>query len=70
VLAGGTADDTEGYFVRPTVLTGDDPAHDVFRTEYFGPVLAVYVYEDHDYERVLRQLESVSPTSARYPHQD
>jgi 1-pyrroline-5-carboxylate dehydrogenase len=61
VLAGGTADDTEGYFVRPTVLTGDDPEHEVFRTEYFGPILAVHVYDDHDYERVLRQLEGVSP---------
>jgi 1-pyrroline-5-carboxylate dehydrogenase len=32
----------------------------VFRTEYFGPILAVHVYDDHDYERVLRQLEGVS----------
>ncbi|WP_158895248.1 L-glutamate gamma-semialdehyde dehydrogenase [Amycolatopsis anabasis] len=61
VLAGGTADDSEGYFVRPTVLTGTDPGHDVFRTEYFGPILAVHVYQDGDYERVLKQMESVSP---------
>ncbi|RCV54417.1 aldehyde dehydrogenase family protein, partial [Marinitenerispora sediminis] len=60
VLAGGTADDTEGYFVRPTVLEGDDPGHDVFRTEYFGPVLAVHVYDDADYERVLGAVDAGS----------
>jgi len=61
VVAGGTADDSEGFFVRPTVLEGTDPEHEVFSTEYFGPVLAVHVYDDADYDTVLRQLESVAP---------
>jgi 1-pyrroline-5-carboxylate dehydrogenase len=61
VLTGGTADDSEGYFVTPTVLLGADPEDEVFRTEYFGPVLAVHVYEDSDYDTVLRQLNGVSP---------
>ena len=46
VAAGGTYDDSVGYFVDPTVLLGDDPADDAFRTEYFGPILAVHVYDD------------------------
>ncbi|MFI5933613.1 L-glutamate gamma-semialdehyde dehydrogenase [Actinoplanes sp. NPDC051494] len=61
VLAGGTTDDSEGYFVRPTIIEGMDPAHDVFTTEFFGPVLAVHVYDDSDYETVLRQMESSAP---------
>ncbi|MEI4273299.1 L-glutamate gamma-semialdehyde dehydrogenase [Klenkia sp. LSe6-5] len=61
VVAGGTCDDAEGYFVRPTVLEGTDPGHDVFRTEFFGPVLAVHVYEDADHDAVLAQMESVAP---------
>ena len=61
VLAGGQADDSQGFFVRPTVLLGADPEHEVFRTEYFGPLLAVHVYADGDYDTVLRQLEGVSP---------
>ncbi len=61
IAAGGTADDEQGYFVRPTVLLGTDPTHEVFRNEYFGPVLAVHVYDDGDYERVLGQVESGSP---------
>jgi 1-pyrroline-5-carboxylate dehydrogenase len=61
VVAGGTADDSEGFFVRPTIIEGTDPAHEVFTTEYFGPVLAVHVYDDADYDTVLAQMESVAP---------
>jgi 1-pyrroline-5-carboxylate dehydrogenase len=61
VVAGGTADDSEGFFVRPTIIEGTDPDHDVFTTEYFGPVLAVHVYDDADYDAVLTQMESVAP---------
>ncbi|WP_306210210.1 L-glutamate gamma-semialdehyde dehydrogenase [Actinoplanes sp. RD1] len=61
VIAGGTADDSEGYFVRPTIIEGTDPAHDVFTTEFFGPVLAVHVYDDAKYETGLHQMESAAP---------
>ncbi|OZM70323.1 1-pyrroline-5-carboxylate dehydrogenase [Amycolatopsis antarctica] len=61
VLAGGTADDSRGYFVRPTVLEGSDPSHEIFSTEYFGPVLAVHVYEDDDFDRVLSDVDTGSP---------
>jgi 1-pyrroline-5-carboxylate dehydrogenase len=61
VIAGGTADDSEGFFVRPTIIEGTDPGHEVFTTEYFGPVLAVHVYDDADYDVVLAQMESVAP---------
>src|SRR4051795_6292222 len=61
VVAGGTADDSEGFFVRPTIIEGTDPGHEVFTTEYFGPVLAVHVYDDADYDAVLAQMESVAP---------
>ncbi|GAA2419605.1 L-glutamate gamma-semialdehyde dehydrogenase [Actinomadura vinacea] len=60
IVAGGTYDDSVGYFVRPTVLVSDDPANDIFKTEYFGPILGVHVYDDDRYEDVLAQLESVS----------
>ncbi|MFC0037527.1 L-glutamate gamma-semialdehyde dehydrogenase [Actinomadura rayongensis] len=60
VLAGGVCDDSVGYFVRPTVLVGTDPSHEIFTEEYFGPILAVHVYDDDRYEETLHQLESVS----------
>ncbi|KUP95913.1 L-glutamate gamma-semialdehyde dehydrogenase [Thermobifida cellulosilytica] len=61
VLAGGTADDSVGYFVRPTVLLGSDPGHEIFSTEYFGPVLAVSVYDDDAYDKVLETVDSGAP---------
>ncbi|HEY8479621.1 MAG TPA: L-glutamate gamma-semialdehyde dehydrogenase [Spirillospora sp.] len=60
VIAGGTYDDTTGYFVRPTVLVCADPADDAFRTEYFGPILAVHVYDDDQYDHMLAQMESIA----------
>jgi 1-pyrroline-5-carboxylate dehydrogenase len=61
VVAGGTVDDSEGFFVRPTIVEGTDPAHEMFTTEYFGPVLAVHVYDDADYDTVLTQMEAAAP---------
>jgi 1-pyrroline-5-carboxylate dehydrogenase len=61
VLAGGTADDSEGFFVRPTVLECSDPADEVFTTEYFGPILAVHVYPDDAYAEMLAQAADAAP---------
>ncbi|GGM80081.1 1-pyrroline-5-carboxylate dehydrogenase [Longimycelium tulufanense] len=61
VLVGGGYDDSVGYFVEPTVLVGTDPTDEAFTTEYFGPILAVHVYEDGDYSKVLDLVDSSSP---------
>ncbi|MEU9716057.1 L-glutamate gamma-semialdehyde dehydrogenase [Streptomyces sp. NPDC047976] len=60
IVAGGTYDDSEGYFVRPTVIECTDPENEVFTTEYFGPILAIHVYEDDKYDEMLAQMENVS----------
>ena len=62
VAVGGEYDDSEGYFVRPTVLLSDDPTDDAFCTEYFGPILAVHVYPDDGYDEIL----DVVDRGARY----
>jgi 1-pyrroline-5-carboxylate dehydrogenase len=62
IAAGGEYDDSEGYFVRPTVLLSDDPTDESFSTEYFGPILSVHVYPDDDYERII----GVVDTGAKY----
>ncbi|HEX5496102.1 MAG TPA: L-glutamate gamma-semialdehyde dehydrogenase [Mycobacteriales bacterium] len=61
VLTGGRRDGGEGYFVDPTVVVCADPAHDVFVREYFGPILAVHVYDDADWEAVLAQAADAAP---------
>jgi 1-pyrroline-5-carboxylate dehydrogenase len=60
-LTGGTISDGEGYFVAPTVLECDDPADEVFTTEYFGPILAVHVYDDASFGDVVGQAADVAP---------
>jgi 1-pyrroline-5-carboxylate dehydrogenase len=62
IAVGGEYDDSEGYFVRPTVLLSDDPTDEAFATEYFGPLLSVYVYPDDQYERILDIID----TGSRY----
>jgi 1-pyrroline-5-carboxylate dehydrogenase len=57
----GSYDDSAGYFVRPTVLECADPTDEIFAKEYFGPILAVHVYDDTAYDAVLDQMESVAP---------
>jgi len=61
ILAGGRYDDTDGFFVTPTVLECSDPADEVFTTEYFGPILAVHVYPDDAYDQMLAQAADVAP---------
>jgi 1-pyrroline-5-carboxylate dehydrogenase len=61
VAAGGSYDDSAGFFVRPTVLECTDPADEVFTTEYFGPILAVHVYPDNAYADTLAQAADVAP---------
>jgi len=61
ILAGGTYDDSVGWFVRPTVVRAQSPDDEMFSTEYFGPVLVVHVFDDTDYERVLAGIDATSP---------
>ncbi|MFD0853658.1 aldehyde dehydrogenase family protein, partial [Actinomadura adrarensis] len=60
VLTGGTLDDSEGWFVQPTVLESADPDDEIFVKEYFGPIVGVHVYDDGDYDTMLDQMESVA----------
>ncbi|MFE3875023.1 L-glutamate gamma-semialdehyde dehydrogenase [Kitasatospora sp. NPDC059146] len=61
LVAGGQYDDAIGWFVRPTVLVSSDHRGEIFRTEYFGPILAVHVYEDSRWDDVLRRVDAGAP---------
>jgi 1-pyrroline-5-carboxylate dehydrogenase len=41
LVTGGTAGDSDGYFVRPTIIADVDPRATIAQEEIFGPVLAV-----------------------------
>ncbi|MEP7024467.1 MAG: aldehyde dehydrogenase family protein, partial [Actinomycetota bacterium] len=61
ILTGGEIHGEDGYFVQPTVLACTDPTDEAFTTEYFGPILAVHVFDDGDYDARLAQAAGISP---------
>ena len=61
IVAGGTYDKSEGYFIQPTVIRTNDPKYVTMCEELFGPVLTVYVYDENKYEETLKILDETSP---------
>ncbi len=61
ILAGGGTDDGKGFFVEPTVVLAKRSDLPLMREEIFGPVLTVYVYEDHDLDEALAFCDRGSP---------
>ena len=52
-VLGGECDDSEGYFIRPTVIVAREPDYRTMREELFGPVLTVFVYPADRYKETL-----------------
>jgi 1-pyrroline-5-carboxylate dehydrogenase len=61
ILAGGNGDNSEGYFIEPTVVLTTDPRFKLMQEEIFGPVVTVYVYEDSAIEETLELVDTTSP---------
>jgi 1-pyrroline-5-carboxylate dehydrogenase len=61
IIAGGVTDDREGWYVRPTLIISDNPRNDIFRTEYFGPILGIYLFDDAEFEAVLDEVDQAAP---------
>jgi 1-pyrroline-5-carboxylate dehydrogenase len=61
IIAGGVTDDQKGWYVRPTLIISDNPRNDIFRTEYFGPILGIHVFDDTDFEAVLEEVDQAAP---------
>lgn len=61
ILFGGNYDDSDGYFIEPTLVQAHDPKFKTMREEIFGPVLTVYVYEDDQFESTLELCDTTSP---------
>ena len=61
ILAGGECDESQGWFVSPTLLQVKDPKYRTMCEELFGPVLTLYVYPDKDWRGTLSLVNSTSP---------
>jgi 1-pyrroline-5-carboxylate dehydrogenase len=61
ILAGGAGDNSQGYFIQPTVVVTTDPRFKLMTEEIFGPVVTVFVYDDGDLDATIDLCESTSP---------
>jgi 1-pyrroline-5-carboxylate dehydrogenase len=61
ILAGGTANDSDGYFIAPTLVETDDPGYRLLREEIFGPVVTAYAFDDSRWLETLSLIDSTSP---------
>ncbi len=61
ILTGGSTDDSEGYFVEPTVIATDDSGFRLLRDELFGPILTTYVYDEKRWDDTLRLVDETAP---------
>jgi 1-pyrroline-5-carboxylate dehydrogenase len=61
VLVGGGYDDSEGFFVEPTVIETEDPTFRLLREELFGPVVTAYVYPERQWSETLDLVDKTAP---------
>jgi 1-pyrroline-5-carboxylate dehydrogenase len=61
VLVGGGTDDSEGWFVEPTVIETTDPNFRTMREELFGPVVTAFVYDDDRFDDTLDLIDGGAP---------
>lgn len=48
LMCGGGSDDSEGYYIEPTIIADVDPQARISQEEIFGPVLAFFKAKDFD----------------------
>jgi len=61
ILVGGGVDESEGFFVEPTVIETRDPSFRLLRDELFGPIVTTYVYPEGRWRETLELVDSGSP---------
>jgi 1-pyrroline-5-carboxylate dehydrogenase len=57
ILVGGHCDDSEGYFIQPTVVLTTNPKFKTLCEEIFGPVITIYVYPDTEWNQTLKLVD-------------
>ncbi len=60
IIAGGSCDDSKGYFIEPTVIEAKNPKYRSMVEEIFGPVLTIFVYEDSKLDETLEICDTSS----------
>nr|WP_314256834.1 aldehyde dehydrogenase family protein [uncultured Devosia sp.] len=54
LLTGGALEDSDGYFVAPTILTDTNRDMKVVREEIFGPVMCLQMFSGDDFDEIAK----------------
>ncbi|MEA1973846.1 MAG: L-glutamate gamma-semialdehyde dehydrogenase [Candidatus Cloacimonadota bacterium] len=60
IIIGGHYDDSEGYFIEPTIILAKTPKYKSMVEEIFAPIFTIYVYEDEKFEETLELCDNTS----------
>ena len=66
VVTGGTGDDSQGYFIVPTIIDNVKPGDTIEQEEIFAPVLAVIKARDYDHALEIANGTEFGLTGAVY----
>ncbi|HZQ82296.1 MAG TPA: L-glutamate gamma-semialdehyde dehydrogenase [Gaiellaceae bacterium] len=61
IVVGGGYDDSQGFFVEPTVIETRNPEFRTMREELFGPVVTTYVYDESKWDDTLSLIDRTAP---------
>ena len=61
IVTGGVVDDSEGYFVAPTVIEATSPSARLMRDELFGPIVTAFQYKDKEWDEMLGIVDETAP---------
>ncbi|KAI6196708.1 Multifunctional fusion protein [Aphelenchoides besseyi] len=71
IIFGGEYDDSKGYFIQPTLIQVTDINSKLLKevrikdnypcNEIFGPVVTCYVYPDKDAEKLIHEIQHMTP---------
>jgi 1-pyrroline-5-carboxylate dehydrogenase len=63
LITGGIYDASKGYFIHPTIYVAKTSSHPNLSTEFFGPILTIYVYDDSSptaFEDICKTVDQTS----------
>jgi 1-pyrroline-5-carboxylate dehydrogenase len=66
IVAGGSGDDSEGFFIEPTIIDNVAPGATIEQEEIFAPVLAVIKARDFDHALEIANDTEFGLTGALY----
>ena len=60
IVAGGTYNESIGYFIQPTVVKTTNPKYSTMTKELFGPLVTLYIYPDSEWLETLKMVDNTS----------